>query len=618
MKLSLDVVEEKLEFSDSSFDLKRFTGRAAERWELGANVSDEIRNILGVMEKIKDDVKNGQITTANHEWVIKLAKYIRQSDLPLRFHEQAPAAYYQTMGILSEQFFRFGDLGNAISCVESAIDKLNGRSVLEAISAYVSSNKQKPKLLDFDSETAKEQIRFALAYLQTMIPRNRDYSDRLKFLEDCRNFVNLLRENSSQEWFGTRALIEGHLGRCYRNRLEYDRAVQSFGRSINFYEKRLQSPKTALRGDQDQERSSVQNKMALTLILGYAWMDIQRGQFSKGLYNSLAPARTLLAGMNDELAINYLRLLEVGSERGLSLPLYLPKNKRHVISIFNPENVLNDASKMLADFNNLKIPKFILRAQYEYVMCLIYCKQWAEAHNMIDAILKDLEKKAEDRFWHIKISLLRPRLLSLQKHYGEDQVSLNEVVEYLSEIEKLKIDSFKQTHMDFYQVRGEAYLSWHDFKSAALDFEKVMELNRNKPFKTQVEPFNPRLEAKAVLRLAEIDLVSGYAYKAQEKLKYWYEILSKKVDDVYLHNLAEISAVELSSRKRQEFFIRIESEGDLKYHRQEARLREFLIDQSRLKAEMRGEGIKSICNYLGVPRSTYYNWLGDEELKYSK
>lgn len=587
-------------------DYEKFASR---RWPVFANLSLTIQRLIICAEAIKDDVKNGRVSLTQHKLVEDVAAYLLNTpQVTEQFRREAPAPYYQTLAMLSEQFYRWGDNAKARTILEE------GDKILEAIVTFNQTNKIEPPLSE-DVTIVKEQIRLCVSYVQTSSYTNFKYEKTLEELSACQDFVNERLKYVSCN--GTKAHIHSYLGRCYRNRLEHRHASRAFSLSISEYEARANTHSQNIQTDEylvNREKKYIRHRVSLILILGYGWMDILRGRLHKGLHNSLFPAKVMLSDIDDDLAKAYLLLLEGSAMLGLSLPDYAKDPS--IKPTYSIEQAYEKMKEAASIYRKINIPRFTVRVLFQESLALEYSCRWAEAEEKADEVIR-LSSNDEDPYWSIRAHLVKARILYNRQYHEKRGATLKEVLDVLSVVQE-RSKNFRQSHLEFYHTRGEAYLTWQHYEEAKRDFERARDLNRRANRRGEQEYFNPKIEAACLLRLAYMDAKLGLTSKAETWLGLWENSLSEMVDDVYLHYLGERNKRKLKRMVEGEFSIKVNTSRDLNYKAQEARLRKFLIQQATHLAEKEGDLMKAVANHLRVSRQTLITWRKEFGMTSSK
>lgn len=603
-----------------------FEKEASQRWTNYNKLSDSIKTIIIINEIIKSDIKNGFVTQEKQKIIKKLYDYLRLYDLSKEseicklFLKENSAAYFQTMAVISEQFFRWGDIKRSLQAVNGneEVELPGGNEILQAVIDFNQTKRKQTSLSD-DISVIKEQIRFCLAYIQACSNNQFDYQKKLTYLKACKKFVDRQNRETNVSWFGTLASIDSYLGRYYRNKLEHRESLRAFGRSLENYEKRLQERETsesnfkftnkikneALLKRNQKERNFIKHRTALILIVGFAWMDISRGQLYKAIFNSLIPAKFLLRDMNDVLAENYLELLQSAAMRWLSQPAYsnIIGNEE---ALFKVEQSLEKAQAVVNKFRELNVPRFTLRALYEEALCLEYCARWDECENKLKEIV-DLSDDS-DLYWKIRASFLKARVMARKKVFIASKIKLSEA---LNIFERLKehAKKFKTTELEYYLYKGEIYLAWEKYKEAEKCFLIAQKINNFKVSSRDLfEPLNPKIEAYCLLFRTQIAINSGLLSKAEQLFWSWKSSLSEKVNDIYAHDLAAENELKLKQLSERTFSVKIEKMEDLNYEKQVNELRKFLILQANNMTEHEGHLLKDIAAHMGISRQTLNNW----------
>ena len=590
-------------------DWSEYEEFASERWPIFVRLSLQVQRLIICAEAIKDDIKNGRVSSTQQRLVVDVANYILDNHQVIeRFRQEAPAPYYQTLAMLSEQLYRWGNNAEARRILAG------GDKILAAIVTFNKTGSVEPPLSG-DVAVVKEQIRFCVSYIQTSSYTDFKYERTLEELNACKDFVSERLKYVACN--GTKAHIYSYLGRCYRNRLEHRHATRAFSRSISEYESRANTHTQSTKPEGyfvSRERKHIRHRVSLILILGYGWMDILRGQLHKGLYNSLFPAKVLLADMNDDLATAYLLLLEGAAMRGLSLPKYAKETS--IEPTFSIEQAYDKVKEAAAIYEKIDIPRFMVRVLFEEALSLEYAGKWVEAEEKADKVIS-LTNKPDDEYWHIRAYLVKARILYNKQYHEKGNTKLDEVLGVLEEVQEYS-QSFRQSHLEFYLTRGEAYLTWDYYKEAKQDFEKARALNQRVDRSGEQEYLNPKIEAACVLRLAQLEGKLGTSTsQAETWLGIWETSLSEIVDDVYLHYLADRIKRKLKRLAENEFSIKIKKDDHraLDYKAQERKLRRFLIQQAIQQAEGQGDLMKTVAEYLKISRQTLNTWREEFGMK---
>jgi tetratricopeptide (TPR) repeat protein len=590
-------------------DWSEYKNFASQRWPIFANLSLRIQGLIICAEAIKDDVKNGRVSLAQHQLVEHVTAYILDtSQVAEQFRQEIPSAYYQTLAMLSEQLYRWGDNLKARRILEE------GNEILAAILTFNKTGKVEPPLSE-DVTIVKEQIRFCVSYIQTSSYTDFKYEKTLEELNACQDFVNERLKYVS--CIGTKAHIHSYLGRCYRNRLEHRHASKAFSLSISEYEARANTHSQSIQRDEylvNREKKYIRHKVSLILILGYGWMDILRGRLHKGLYNSLFPAKVLLADIDDDLARAYLLLLEGTAMLGLSLPKYV--KERFVEPTFSVEQAYEKIKEAASIYRKINIPRFTVRVLFQEALALEYGCRWAEAEEKADEVIR-LSSSQDEAYWNIRTHLVKARILYNRQYHEKGNATLKDVLGLLERVQESS-KHFRQSHLEFYYTRGETYLTWQRYEEAKRDFESARDLNRRANRRGEQEYFNPKIEAACLLRLAYMDAKLGLTSKAETWLGLWENSLAEMVDDVYLHYLGERYKRKLKRMAEGEFTIKIDSPRDLNYKVQETRLRKFLIQQATQLAEKEGDLTKAVANHMHVSKQTLITWRKEFGMTSSK
>jgi hypothetical protein len=388
-----------------------------------------------------------------------------------------------------------------------------------------------------------------------------------------------LATRADQAW-GTRARAQYSIGLVFRERLDFDRALEHFTFSIENAWNSIKRPA----GIQPCELSKLTYvAIAKNLGLGLAFIHAYTGRPDLALPLLLA-AKSILQPLNEELISAYVDLIYANVLRGTR------GNSREVME--EVLQILQGCYKYFKDRQH-----FLYQARAGYYLALTYLQRARpdESVFLSDAGEQDL-RLAEEYTKDLTIQSEK----SGDMRFGQYQFVLMSRIQRKRDLLPQAIEKADWAlqlaaptggvHADALLARAEARARLGNLRGAAEDFEAVLK-----------DSSNPRTRAYCLLQLSRVQSRGGNQ-GASAGFMSEFERIKPQVTHVQIEALEIQTRAELANAGK-DLVIRY-AEKDLTASKVERLKRKFLIDWARSKSTSDKEASK----LLGVSRQTFYNW----------
>ncbi len=396
----------------------------------------------------------------------------------------------------------------------------DGRSLAHALQRReLSTDKDKPLL--------RQQL-WTVSFYSHCYYRQERYQKAEELLKLVRRELDTRLPVAQEEpSYGLRARVAYSLGQVYRQMGNVGAARREFLASVEFTRKRLESKLEKYKAPEFRpvrmrEQKFANYVTAKVFSFGLTWAANNEGSLQRAR-GSAGAGFTLFLSTGDEVHTAYAKVMYAQILRSLAAPArstgMVSADLEEALGLLAP---LSDP-----DLSPLRVvPRFLMRARYEYARALLLAGKVVEA----EAVARDLHQRSSQQARHfINSGVLLLRILA-EAHRLDEAVTVSDELVAKANDHKLEDTSRAEVMISRAEVLMKA-------PEAGLD-----EVDRCLSEAESLSKENPVSRAVCTLHRARWRALQGHADKASQELRKW-EQMGKAIENGLLRQMAkDISA----------------------------------------------------------------------------
>ncbi len=440
-----------------------------------------------------------------------------------------------------------------------------------------------------------------LQYAWVMHYRRNENEKALNYLNDVLHFVEQNLKSPKRPSHGTYSRYFHYLGHCLRGLRRFRESEEAFLKSQEHANLRF-AHKDARRkelypNEGDRERASklaLQRRFAIISTArqmgsGMTWSALQQGQLSTAVAHC-TNALGLLAGTGQEPTKAFIRSMKLIAQRRLAPGSTLLAGE----AMKGLYGMMKQYSKIDDSLGELRCGAEIARGYMDYLEFWAGTKaDRVDALNHVLRRIAALTKVAVKRSSNAWKERLRMMEIRASLAFDPSRVASSDEMQEVVEISRNASIGLPR------KVEARILLAIHFDRKR--EYRKGIE-QLSEAFLAAAD--DPVLRAECLLHSVGLHSDAGDKAAAEDALGQW-AILSRSVENVYLHQLSHIARTRLD--RSETSFVIAADEADLRWERWEAELKQWLVRQARIKAGPLGKE-KEIAAILGILPSTWSRW----------
>lgn len=528
-----------------------------------------MKELNELIEEVKRALRRSEVDESILKKANRLYAIVRENESQLRAEDEL--TFIKSTSLVAEILDYMG-------CVkESQWISTEGKRIFNQLPEELT-----PSTTLTERKLIKERIRFCLSYAQSLY-RKHKYEEAKEIIIKCNVLCESLPDaNQDFFCFGTLAHIHYVLGRIFRQTNEYNLAEEHFATSINYYYQRADQRKKTYENDKErvsEEINFVQQRVAILMVLGLAWINYTVGALKLARNNNILPARVLLSQSKDFIDTAYVNLMD-----GLIMRSLAGSDKKQLAPAIE---TIKKAYKVFKTFGQ---PRYIARAGYELSLAYTHMKDFDNADRYLQEVEK-ISQELNDVRWLCNAQIVRSRI------EREHQHNYKQAAKFAAEaLKSATLHKDTLCKIDAFIALGEANLEMEKYKEAREALIKALELNKK----------NPKIESVCNLLIAKTYALERNGKMAREHLAN-ADALKQYVEHAYVHELRTKVEHAIDNLNRDFVIASPLSKMDYKFQFQLKRLKQFLLEQARNKEK----DLPKVAELLGISRQTVYQWQRD-------